>query len=60
MLDLGMLKGCIRHWKSVLFHDGFLLSPDARVIVEHTVKYLEDYQALMQDKQAEPPAEKGG
>lgn len=35
----------------MLFHDRYLLSPGLQVVIEHTVKYLKEYQAIVEDKQ---------
>lgn len=42
--DEGMLKGCIRHWESVLFHDKYLLDPSLQAIIESTVENLKMLQ----------------
>ncbi|MBA7716918.1 hypothetical protein ES703_126003 [subsurface metagenome] len=45
------LENCIGYWKRTLFHDKFLMSPAVQVIIESTVKHLENYKEIL-DTQA--------
>ncbi len=44
-LDIRDLDGCIRHWKSVLFHSRYLIDPSTDTLINQTVKFLEELKA---------------
>ena len=43
-----MLKNTIEFWE-VILRDKFLMSPSTQTFVEHTVKYLKQYQDIKEE-----------
>lgn len=45
-----MLKGNIRFWESMLFHDRFVMNTSTITFIEQTIKYLKELQEIKEEK----------
>ena len=48
------LEGCIQFWESTLFHQGYVLEPSTKALLEMTIKFLKELQRLKERENVEP------